>query len=940
MRKDIFKIDFNGNIGTGVLLNQFEDGYGIIVTARHCMKNIQVKNIYGQVYDNISFGFNIKTMYVWKSDRINDIAILVVKFQGIELALQNRWKITEEILEKIPSATLYGFPCAKGSEKPYFSCCVKEIAYDRNQSLYVGNLQDWLEIDKTMLMQGMSGSPVYDETDDRLYGIYLGSQENEFRYDECRIVPIQNVIKLARENNIIYYKKFIYNDGVGLYDKNNRYSFNEKGQKINLNKYCSLSFLLIGKSGQGKSTFIKSFLKHSNQISSTGEGRTTRVNCEYKVYYSYNDESKSNYILVKFLNKDKFVTLRLKQVEKKLEQLNSSCDQGQLYQTLCRITGFFEINEFGQGLVNEIDSVFENIFLDSEGKIKAEVFAEKSKQESNISGKQIKTIYDYAEDFYSQVFDVLENENCFKNRKLELDKDLSDEDKEFLAKCFKIVSPQTISGRDEREVITTYTGMIDKIEIQDRICDEYADLCEKLKIDEITFVDTYGLDHQSHEDEAQIEQRLKELLNIDYPQIKNVLYIRKLSSDSPADLEYYLPALYRIDAAVVLNVVFTGADQNDNFMKSYNEGRSVDLLEMNAKSESRNSAVSYFEKPKPKSKYDADMHSLQKSILNVVKSEKYAESMFSAIVNRLTPYCAPENKEEFQKFFDNNFMKLCALFKAVINKEYMGNGIIDVKKYEENLNRIIFEENNTIYEVLDKLLSQVFQKASMEWGYSNYHRGHWKTKQANYEHIQKISLGYFGVHDDRWASRFKDAYNEVFSTLDENDFDVLFHEQKGTHQGIAIQHLLNAFKKEMIGCMEKGMDYFMTEKDSCLKCTIKDECFKYKLLAAYGEETLSKGLDDEEKDHAEWLNNRCNFEQKYQENKKIFMEYFIKKFFLMKDKFHEHNKKTVQNLIEEDENIMEAIKHIQDIIKKLPDGLNECTDYIGEYIKNSISESL
>ena len=30
MRKNIFKINFNGNIGTGVLLNLFEDGYGII----------------------------------------------------------------------------------------------------------------------------------------------------------------------------------------------------------------------------------------------------------------------------------------------------------------------------------------------------------------------------------------------------------------------------------------------------------------------------------------------------------------------------------------------------------------------------------------------------------------------------------------------------------------------------------------------------------------------------------------------------------------------------------------------------------------------------------------------------------------------------------------------------------------------------------------------
>ena len=166
------------------------------------------------------------------------------------------------------------------------------------------------------------------------------------------------------------------------------------------------------------------------------------------------------------------------------------------------------------------------------------------------------------------------------------------------------------------------------------------------------------MDHQSHEDEAQIEERLEHLLNVEYPQIKNVLYIRKLSSDSPADLEYYLPALYRIDAVVALNVVFTGADQNANFNGAYDEGQSVDLLEMNAKSNNRNSAINYFEKPIPKSKYDPDMHSLQRSILNVAKSKKYAENMFNAIVKRLTPYCAPEDKNTYQRFFDNNYRKL------------------------------------------------------------------------------------------------------------------------------------------------------------------------------------------------------------------------------------------------------------------------------------------
>ena len=928
MDKKIFKIDFNGIIGTGVLLKRFEGGYGIIVTACHCMSKVSVDNQYNHFYDNISIGHGIEVIYVWKSDKKDDIAILIIKFREEPIVSHDDWKISEDIHTDTFSADIQGYPAAKESAKPDFQCCISQISYDANQKIYIGKLQDLTDPEKSLYMQGMSGSPVYDKESGELYGIYLGAQEEEYRYDECRVVPIQNVIMLARDNDLIYYKRFSYNEGIGLYDKENRFGYGDDQQGLlNLYKPRQLSFLLLGRSGQGKSSFIKSFLKHSVQIASTGEGRTTRVNCEYNIYYSYdayNKENKRDYIQINFLNKDKFIKIRLRQIEKKLQQIDRSCTVKELYNILCIITGFFDITEFGSEAVSEVDAIFESIFIDSGNTIKSEMFGEESAPEKEVKEEQPDTLYEYAENFYGQVFEKLGGEDFFKNRRLELGNDLTEEDRAFLEKCFK--------KTDSENTISSYTGMIEKIVIHDRVCDEYAELFEKLKIGQITFVDTYGLDHHSQEDKDEIKRRMHDLLYTDYEQIKNVLYIRKLSSDSPVDLEYYLPALYQIDSSVVLNMVFTGADKNETFVETYeaSEDKCIDLMSMHRKSTSKNSAVGYFEVHKSGSKFSDNKHPLQESICKVVRSEKFAESMFNAIVRRLTPYCACEKREEFQRYFENNNAKLYQLFKAVIDKEYIGNGIIDTKRYETNLKGFAFREDNSIYKVLDKLLTQLFEEASMSWYDGNYHRGHWKTKKANYDRIRNGALGYLGVHDDRWGSQFKDAYNKVFSAMDDNDFIILFQEPRHTSQGITIQHLLNLFNVELIGCEKCGLGRFL-EMD-CVGCDKMQECFKYKLLEAYGTDELCNGLG-EYQSHKNWLNERCNFQQRYQDNKESIMRYVVAKLLLLRVRFSEHNKKNANALLQNSDEITKALENMQQQMKKcFGSDFDECVDFMCEYV--------
>lgn len=930
VKECIYKIDFNGKMGTGFLLNYFDDGLGVIVTAKHCLKNIEVSNHYGKEYDNIKINNDIKVISVWKSPTNDDIAVLIIKTNK-QIMKKCIWEIqNNEYLDTI-SATMYGFPAKKNSDKPDYCCEFENIEYRNDLNLYIGKFKELVDQDKSFLVGGMSGSPVYNPETMELYGLYLGSQENEYKYDECRIVSIQRIMNQMREYSIIYYKEFEFGKGIELYDKKMRYDdTREKSEKIilNLKKYNRLEFLLVGKSGNGKSSFIKTFLKHAKQISSTGEGRTTRVNCEYHIYYSMNeDDTNKNYVKINFLNKDDFVTLRMKQAEGAIRNLGDNCKVEDLWDSLCKVNAFFDVEEFGSEKRENVEDIFSKIFLEENETIKSEVFniLEKNKDnDTKENNEKEKTLYDLAEDFYEKMYIELNKNNLFRNRTILLEDSMDEDNKEFIELCLRKVKKDSID--------ITYTGMVQKIEIQDRICDEYARICEELEIQSITFIDTYGLDHQSDNDKEEVKKRLKDLLYNTYPNIKNVLYVRKLNADSPEDLEYYLPTLYDIDSNIVLNIIFTEADKNDNFIQAYNisDTKNIDLLEINKNIGSGNSAVKYFEEPAEKSKYAKKIHPLKSSINTLVKSEAFSNSIFTTIVKRMTPYCANENAEEFKKYFDNNYIKLFSLFKAIIDKEYIGNGIIDNDELLAYFEANSKDSRSDIYDTVSHLLEQLFSEAKMHWTNGNYHRGHWKTKQANIDFIQRRELGYLGVHDDQWSSQFKEAYNKIFSRLSDEDFNKIFLENRNSSQGIAIQKLFNAFNIHVIGCEKSNQDYFMRNDSLCNCCEFKNMCFKQLLLETYEEGELEQISVD----RTEWLNRRCNFDERFRMNKEKFIGFFFSKMFFLINQFKEHNNKIVIERLCEDESINNTVKQTYELsVKLFGEDQKKCKELIGDYTK-------
>lgn len=899
MSENIVKIQFGDMGGTGIVIYSDKDKMAVIVTANHCLKNI------GNNYKEIKIPHYSESRIIeCFVDKEADLAFLVCKqFYAQEIV----WSFQDQLDKYIPSAKVKGFPTNKESEIEEYEVELVDINYQSGQELYIGKLNEDIGEEKSILMNGMSGSPVYSQESKELYGMYLGSLEKDYNYNENRILPISIIIDLACRHDILYLKEGKKTGNFGLYNKRkylNKPLINHLGS-TNKNE---LNFLLLGKSGNGKSAFIKSFLKHKNLINSTGEGRTTRISCEYNIIYGDYIQNKKPCVTIKFYDKSAFAESRWGMLEGKIKALGDYCESEKMFHFLCYDEGFFSVEEFDTENQNEIGKIFDEIFqADENGKIKIQT----------CEDDELHDIRALVDRFNEKCFSFLKEKLDLKNKEIKLD-DCKEDEVKFLDMCIREVEGKT------------YAGLVDKIEVYDRICDEYCQICEELNLSAILLVDTYGLDHTSDDDKERVNQRLSDLICAKYENIKNVLYIRKLNSDSPNDLEYYLPALYKIDPNVILNVIFTEIDKND-CIRELDKSKDLDLVKLAQEGCIQNKSVKYFIEKESHLKYKKQ-NELKKAIQDGVKSKSYADTIFEYILKYLTPYCAAEG-EIYEEYLTNNCKKVKKLFQAIINEEYRGNGIISLKRCKENFKSGLKKKDSECYKIFKKLIMDMFKGAQINWNVSFYHRGHWKTKLANIKRIQRMELGYSGTHDDRWSSSFKQAYFACFSTMEDWQFQKLFGEVKETNSGISIQTILNSFVTKMIGCEKFSQDFFLTKEKHCTRCSVKDNCFKYKLINTYEENELNnENIETRES----WLNARTNFSERFKKNEQYFMDYFVDTFMEIVFEFEKHNLTKIEKMVEKDTldaNLIKIKKDMQSLFKNEIEVEDEILSYVNKRYK-------
>lgn len=568
-----------------------------------------------------------------------------------------------------------------------------------------------------------------------------------------------------------------------------------------------LSILVVGKSGAGKSEFIGSFANSNKQINSSGMGQTTRTCIEYNFYIN-TDIVPS--VQIKMLTEDEFVDKRMKQIEKVKIPVNkydlSIKDQ------VLDIEGFFNYREFDfdKNYSEKIDKLWDECFVseiekDNLTKEEYENFKNKVKNSlTNIIDNSIESndffnntfrneksnyeLDDFVEVMLHAVYKICKQSVIEYPEKFELN-NLSDLNNKQLTYCLKV---------DEQN--HSVTGLIAKVIINDKISNKYESIFKNLNVEKITFIDTYGLDHDETITEDILRNRYKILFN-EYPEIETVFFVRALGSDAPTDLAVSIPSIYATNPAAVPYMVFTKIDEN-SIISGLSDKSKIDLIELNKKSQIK--AVNYFCNNRNSYKI--------KSILDSAKvPEVLIESRYEVLLKNLIPYCSVDKT----CYRDNNDYYVKKLFKSILNKEHLGKSIININSLLSIQNNI--EAKNT----LRKLLNNMFNKASKNWKGSPS-----RTNGANRKRLENGELGYDGTYSDSWSSKFYLAYNEVFSKISDDDFEKYFKINANTNERVAIQELLNRFSKYLLGCDKNKKRYRFINKSRCSSCNHEKGCLK------------------------------------------------------------------------------------------------------------------
>ncbi|MFB8374494.1 hypothetical protein [Paenibacillus taichungensis] len=880
------------------------DKYDMILTAGHCLFNANE----GQ-FDFFSIDLEVIAIHIIGK---LDIGAIIIKKAPEGMASNIPFKLEELNIE---DSLLCGFPYLKKDTDATFECI--ETNFKSNASVtskrmtYTIYFSDSFDRSKKELLEGMSGSPLLVSENKALVGIFIGTSLPDGAYSEIQVIPIRAIIDELRELDIVYFEDGIYKNGISWLNIKEENSTAIKGSN-------ELYSLLIGRSGAGKSAFIKTFLKHSNLINSTGNGRTTRSSTEYEIF----QDIKMPKVDIKFFNKEDFVKFRITQCYQILDESNDiekpkskeegifhlseySITPAKLLKKTIRNPDFFNYDELDFCTEESIPDQIKNIFMSLFGSVGKNIIPVKYTMDQyfdlishlGIEKSPEKSKNDYDLDdvvrvLFEKVYDVVigalkkKHSILFSKENqvtIKLHPDMSEQEKTFLECSLKVLE-------NEGERSLSYTGFIEKVIVQDRVSDDYIKVFKDLHISKITLVDTYGLDHATSLSKDLLEKRLPKLME-DYPKMNTVFYLRKLGSDSPSDLELAIPTIYNINPSFRIYMVFTDIDANQSVINSMSKDPVVNLWALNQKN--RINVVNYFNS-EITGFFDED-HPIQQALKDNGVSTELADNIYKVIKDKLIPYCSNENNSERSHYLINNTFHIKELLRSIIRKEYLGTGYINIKKMEHN-----FNTNTQPPQLKDRLmtlLEEMFDVASIRWFIGSSGHGHWRTQNANIARLNRNVLGFWGTYRDVWNWRFFEAYNKVFSKLSSDDFALFFSTDPQMNDAAAIQQLLNNFSTHFLSCPEHKLFRFPVEPTLCLECNL-DKCFKQILLSSYKDNELKENVGD--KLRSDWLNDRSNFRERFHKIDSEVYDYFLEEFSsYFFDECKKHNARIVTEVLKE-----------------------------------------
>lgn len=322
---DLVKVSTFNSTSTGILFpceykSSFNLSYYIVTMPLHLLeidhlRNKEIKDSLIQETkkyitidivddDNFIVEYSIVDIFIGESLlKEDDIFALLISIEKDKIHLNQ--KVTFKIPVSKMKIDTIGFPGVISKEiqnKLSLSGEVDAISKVASTILSYRITDDYhhySDLKDHQILGGLSGAPVYVNNKE-LIGInqsipYFENEGNPFK--NVYFIHIKHVMNYLRRSGCILYEHL--NDSLKI-----KWIKGQKEQEENLR------VLVIGGSGAGKSSFIKSFALHKEDINSSGDGQTTRTEVEYQ-FKRFEPEPK---VEILFLNRKEFCKKRMNDV--------------------------------------------------------------------------------------------------------------------------------------------------------------------------------------------------------------------------------------------------------------------------------------------------------------------------------------------------------------------------------------------------------------------------------------------------------------------------------------------------------------------------------------------------------------------------------------------------------------------------------------------------
>lgn len=545
---------------------------------------------------------------------------------------------------------------------------------------------------------------------------------------------------------------------------------------------------------------------------------------------------------------------------------------------------------------------------------------EEKERENRINIK--KRIGNFYVDFYKEVERLLQEKGINLSKGIQCKiQYASNEEKKLITRCLRKVGDDSLSS------------IVSTVVIEDAISNDYAFGLHERKIHGLDIYDTCGIDHierGNHEiyirsllNDIKGNSRGKDEKGKKGKPIDAIIYVKKLDSEKPTELETMLPIINGIEQACPIFCLFTAADQ-------FLYGREHYMSQLVWDRE-------HYENWKKDKEYQEfwfpkvieNMHESTSFVDQLDAPNLVKQKISNFVLDHMFPFACEYDINQDQ-IIQLNRKSIVSIMMSILVDEWNIGFIpktqkddidIDSDVREEHINSIDRELKDAVEEDLEKM----FRRASQcDWGYR-----HHSTILANFKRIYRYNDKYNKEHKElgfnrtlinRWDNLLEQGFSESFLSRKGKTLQIL-NEKFGL--SVEKAYALMATVKNEVITDEMGIWHVKEGQESEFRTLFRrmyenENIYPVNVFEKQTQEPTENYGRNQQK--IEFLNKHCDFGIGLEGSASIkhsLVEYLYKE---IREMLEENNKIYFNSLLKYDLKFNESLEYVERVMKKYANG--------------------